>query len=84
MAVSQIIDLVDAEIESLQRLDGGGVEEIARIRAELVGKINSVHDAEKTKLERLRDQLMLVSSAWEEGGYDTAELTGRWRKNWKH
>ena len=74
-AVRQIVDLVDAEIERLQRSDGGGVEEMTNARAELVGRINSVHDAERAKLERVRDQLALVSSAWEEGGYDTAELT---------
>ncbi len=74
-SVSQTVDNVVAEIERLQRTDGEGVDEMVKARATLIERITSVHEEEKAKLERLRDQLASVSGAWEKGGYDSAELS---------
>ena len=72
-ALNHTIDDVMAELERMQRgpKSQGG---IAKIREKLVGKIVSVSETEKEKLERLRVQLNQVERIWDHDGYDSAEL----------
>ena len=72
-ALNHTIDDVMAELERMQRgpKSQGG---IAEVRENLVGKIVSVSETEKEKLERLRVQLNQVERIWDQDGYDSSEL----------
>ena len=72
--LNHTIDDVMAELEHMQRAprSQGG---IAKTREKLVGKIVSVSETEREKLERLRAQLNQVERIWDDDGYDSVELT---------
>ena len=73
-AVSHTVDDVIAELESMQRTTKG-IDGLAEVRERFVERIMSVHETEKQKLERLRDQLNQVYGRWDQDGYDSVELT---------
>ena len=52
-----------------------GIDGLAEVREKFVEQIMSVHETEKQKLERLRDQLNQVNRLWDQDGYDSVELT---------
>jgi len=72
--VSHAVDEAVAEIEKLQR-SSARLKNLAAERDRLRKTISEAFNTEKKKLERLRDQLNEVARVWQEGEYDTAELT---------
>lgn len=72
--VTHTIDEVMVQLQGLQR-SSVDIGSLATVRENLVAQITSVHEEERSRLERLRDQLSEVKRLWEEGAYDTAELT---------
>jgi signal transduction histidine kinase len=73
-AVNHAVDEVMAELEKLQR-SSTRTKDLSSVREELAEKITTVHHTEAARLERLRDQLNEVNRVWEEGAFDTTELT---------
>jgi signal transduction histidine kinase len=72
-AISHTVDEVSAELDSLQR-SAKSIENLSTTRERLTERINEVFGRERTKLDRLRDQLSEVNKLWEKDGYGTAEL----------
>ena len=68
------VDNVMTELGELQRSSTDAAK-FGAIRVKLVGEVEAVYEAERNKLERLRDQLGEVNRLWEKDGYDTTELT---------
>jgi signal transduction histidine kinase len=73
-AVNHAVDEVMAELAALQR-SSTRTKDLSTVREELAQKITTVHRTEAARLERLRDQLNEVNRVWEEGAFDTTELT---------
>lgn len=73
-AVNYAVDEVMAELNKLQRAPTR-TKDFSAIREELARRITIVHQTEADRLERLRDQLNEVNRVWEEGNFDTTELT---------
>jgi signal transduction histidine kinase len=63
-----------AELDKLQR-SSTRTKDLSSVREELARRITTVHQTETARLERLRDQLNEVNRVWEEGAFDTTELT---------
>lgn len=72
--VTHGVDEVIAELNRLQR-SSTHIEDLSVVRERLAKQISRIHEAERRKLERLREQLGEVNRVWEEDAYDTAELT---------
>jgi signal transduction histidine kinase len=73
-AVNHAVDEVMAELDKLQR-SSTRTKDLSAVREELARRITTVHQTETARLERLRDQLNEVNRVWEEGAFDTTELT---------
>lgn len=73
-AVSAAVDESFVRLESMKRASFD-VDTLSDTREELENKIGAVFEEERDRLERLREQLSLLSGFWEESGYDAAELT---------
>ena len=73
LAVTHAVDDVMAELDKLQRSKNVG--DLGALREKLVKSINTVYEAERRKLERIRDQLNQAGRLWDPDGYDTTELT---------
>ena len=74
LAVTHTVDNVMAELERIQR-SSRNVGQLGSVREKLADEINSVYAIERKRLERMRDELSQVRKLWEQGGYDTTELT---------
>ena len=72
--IKRVADEVMDDLEHMRNVPEG-VGDLAEIREKFVERIVSVHETEKLKMERLRDQLNLVANLWTKDGYDSAELT---------
>lgn len=72
--VRSTVDKVMAELKRMESKPEK-YDDIAEIRTQLVERIASVSATESDKLERLRAQLDLVNSIWDQNSYDSAELT---------
>ncbi len=68
---------VDEVLVDLEHLKGKTLssDAVSSARKELEDRIGSVFETERTKLTRLKDQLISVHGFWQEDGFDTAELT---------
>lgn len=71
--VNHVADDVIGELDRLKRISAGP-EELFEKKEELERRIESVFEAERSKLERIRDQLGTVTALWDADGYDSAEL----------
>ncbi|QLC22072.1 hypothetical protein HFP51_07695 [Parasphingopyxis sp. CP4] len=73
---SEIDATIKQIIEDLSDLDSKDLEEekFSKIRGEYENKLTDAFEAEQANLVRLRDQIALVSQAWQEG-YSSIELT---------
>ncbi len=72
-AVNHLVDEVVSELESLQR-SSKSMGSLSDVREDLINRIVQVHETERAKLERLRDQLNEVSGIWDQDGYSSVEL----------
>jgi signal transduction histidine kinase len=72
--VTHAVDNVMAELANVQRSSTDDAK-FSALRVRLVREIDAVYNAERKKLERLRDQLGEVNRVWDKEGYDTTELT---------
>lgn len=73
-AVNHAVDEVMAELEMLRR-SSVRAKDLSEVRDDLARRITEVHTTEAARLERLRDQLNEVNRVWQEGAYDSTELT---------
>ena len=73
-AISLAVNNVMVELNYMRSVDKD-IDDLPEIREKLVERITSVHEVEKLKMERLRDQLNLITNLWKEDSYDSAELT---------
>ena len=72
--VTQTVDAIAAKIEHMKQ-ETTDVSKLTIIREKFVDQIMSVYKTESQKLLRLHDQLNLVSTIWEQDGYDSNDLT---------
>ncbi len=72
--VTQTVDAIVAKIERMKQ-ETRNVSGLTIIREEFVEQIMAAYKTESQKLLRLHDQLNLVSTIWEQDGYDSNELT---------
>ena len=72
--VTQTVDAIAAQIEHMKQ-ETREVSGLTIIREEFVEQIMSAYKTESQKLLRLHDQLNLVSTIWDQDGYDSNELT---------
>lgn len=72
--VTQTVDAIVTKLEHMKQ-ETREVSGLTIIREEFVEQIMSAYKTESQKLLRLHDQLNLVSTIWEQDGYDSNELT---------
>lgn len=73
-SVSHAVDKVVADLQAMQR-DTRGIDAMSEVRQRFLDEIAQVHDKQRNKLERIRDQLNEVRNLWASDGFDSAELT---------
>ena len=72
--ISQTLDDLVTEMERMKQKDKS-IDGLTKVREKFVERIMSVYQNESQKLQRLHAQLNLVNTIWEQGGYDSNELT---------
>lgn len=72
--VRKTVDVAELELERI-KLASGGISEMTNAANNFELQIISAYDTESRNLLRMCDQLNLVSSIWDDDGYDSNELT---------